>query len=116
VTSFAATRAVRGATVVILLLLALSPAQAQQPADCGYYTNSLGHEVPRAMWGSAEQFRSPPPGATALCERHLQRASVFWWNRLPSWRRRQASHTLTAHLSSNLSRNEKQLNVTPQAK
>jgi hypothetical protein len=35
--------------------------------DCGYYTNSSGHQVPRPC-GDWRNDRAPPPrGATALC-------------------------------------------------
>lgn len=39
--------------IVALLLLVSGPAVAQQPANCGYCTNSLGHQVPRPGWHSA---------------------------------------------------------------
>lgn len=52
--------------LIVIGLLAFTSAFAQQPqGDCGYYTNSLGHEVPRPC-GDA-RTEAPPPGATAIC-------------------------------------------------
>ena len=52
-------------TLVVLLLLPW-PAPAQQAeGNCGYYTNSLGHEVPRPCGDARTQ--PAPPGATAIC-------------------------------------------------
>jgi hypothetical protein len=50
-----------------ILLIATAPAHAQQPGDCGYYTNSSGHEVPRPCGDWRANPGSPPQGATALC-------------------------------------------------
>jgi hypothetical protein len=55
------------AGIIAILLLAGSPALAQQPGDCGYYTNSLGHQVPRPCGDWRGNIASPPSGATALC-------------------------------------------------
>jgi Protein of unknown function (DUF3761) len=37
----------------------------QRPGDCGYYTNSNGHQVPRPCGNS--KIDAPPSGATAIC-------------------------------------------------
>jgi hypothetical protein len=55
-----------GFATILFLLAATAPVLAQQPqGDCGYYTNSLGHEVPRPCGDARTQ--APPPGATAIC-------------------------------------------------
>jgi hypothetical protein len=36
-----------------------------QPGQCGFYTNSLGHQVPRPCGNWHDQAQ--PPGATARC-------------------------------------------------
>lgn len=46
------------------LMLGGSPV-ASFEGNCGYYTNSNGHQVPRPC-GDA-RTESPPPGATAIC-------------------------------------------------
>jgi len=38
----------------------------QRPGDCGYYTNSNGHQVPRPCGNSKTD--APPPRATAICK------------------------------------------------
>ena len=43
------------------------PAFAQKPGDCGYYTNSYGHQVPRPCGNWRSDTGSPPASATALC-------------------------------------------------
>jgi hypothetical protein len=61
----------RLALATIGLLASLAPAIAQSPnfsgapGSCGYYTNSLGHAVPRPCgdWHS----QTPPPGSSAQC-------------------------------------------------
>jgi hypothetical protein len=51
---------------IAILLLADALAFAQQPSgECGYYTNSLGHQVPRPCGDATTQ--PPPPNATAIC-------------------------------------------------
>jgi hypothetical protein len=42
-------------------------ANAQQRGDCGYYTNSNGHEVPRPCGNWRADTGVVPQGATALC-------------------------------------------------
>lgn len=59
-------RCIEAATVAVLLFGSL-PALAQRPGDCGYYTNSLGHEVPRPCGDWRNNSVPPPQGATALC-------------------------------------------------
>jgi hypothetical protein len=52
-------------SVAAIFLIAAALAHAQQPGDCGYYTNSGGHEVPRPCGDAGAQ--RPPLGATAIC-------------------------------------------------
>jgi hypothetical protein len=60
----------------IALLIAAAPAMggnwashsSQQPGACGYYTNSLGHQVPRPCGDWRTNQETTPGGATALCE------------------------------------------------
>lgn len=51
--------------VVIGLLLSPITARADDAPNCGYYTNSAGHVVPRPCgdWHNS----GPPQGATAKC-------------------------------------------------
>jgi hypothetical protein len=59
------------ALAITALLVLAAPATPQnwaaygQPGSCGYYTNSVGHMVPRPCgdW----HYQPPPPGATAPC-------------------------------------------------
>jgi hypothetical protein len=58
----------RLALAAIALLVSAAPAMAQstgQPGQCGYYRNSLGHQVPRPCGDWHNQ--APPPHATAQC-------------------------------------------------
>jgi len=57
----------RMVAVIAILLLSAVPALAQQPGDCGFYTNSLGYQVPRPCGDWRRISGSPPQGATALC-------------------------------------------------
>lgn len=51
--------------VVAVIGSATGMLSAQQSDNCGYYTNSLGHQVPRPCGNAATQ--APPQGATAIC-------------------------------------------------
>lgn len=61
----------RLALATIGLLISIVPAMAQYPnfsappGSCGYYTNSLGHTVPRPCGDWHDQ--AAPPRATARC-------------------------------------------------
>jgi hypothetical protein len=57
-------RALRLAAI-LLLSVCVSDALAQQPGDCGYYTNSDGNRVPRPCKPASDQ--QCPQDATALC-------------------------------------------------
>jgi Protein of unknown function (DUF3761) len=54
------------ATALAGVAAAIGAAQAQQP-NCGYYTNSKGHEVPRPCGNWRSNRGAPPDRATALC-------------------------------------------------
>lgn len=54
-----------GAALLVGVLLVGGVAGAEQPGDCGYYTNSNGHRVPRPC-GDARR-EGPPSGSTAVC-------------------------------------------------
>jgi hypothetical protein len=54
---------IAGATIAVLI--SVGRADAQSPAGCGYYVNSLGHEVPRPCGDARTQ--AVPAGATAVC-------------------------------------------------
>jgi len=52
--------------IVVVIGNATGMLSAQEPGSCGYYTNSLGHQVPRPCGNASTQ--SPPSGATAVCQ------------------------------------------------
>jgi hypothetical protein len=60
----------------IALLISAAPAiaqnwtghRSQQPGASGYYTNSLGHQVPRPCGDWRTNQETTPGSATALCE------------------------------------------------
>ena len=59
----------RLSAVIIALVLVLirgGVVLAQQPGDCGYYTNTAGHQVPRPCGDARKQ--EPPQGAAAICQ------------------------------------------------
>jgi len=47
------------------LLILGNVVYAAQPGDCGYYRNSVGHQVPRPCGDARSE--QVPPGATAIC-------------------------------------------------
>jgi len=63
------TSSVKAAAIVIGVLILGGIAgvaySEQKPGDCGYYTNSNRHQVPRPCGNS--KIDAPPPNATAIC-------------------------------------------------
>jgi Protein of unknown function (DUF3761) len=51
--------------LVVLLVGSVAAHARQPPGACGFYVNSLGHEVQRPCGDARTQ--APPPGATAIC-------------------------------------------------
>ena len=47
------------------LLIGAASAAAQQPGDCGYYTNRYGDSVPSPCGN--RRAEPPPPGEQAIC-------------------------------------------------
>ena len=50
--------------IAVFVCATIAPAAAYT-GNCGYYTNSYGHVVPRPC-GNARTDK-PPPGSTAIC-------------------------------------------------
>jgi len=58
---------IRAAILFLIVVIVGSGALAEQPRNCGYYTNTSGHQVPRPCGDWRNNPGSQPQGATALC-------------------------------------------------